>query len=191
MTDHTQAGRYEATELPTGRLGMWWFMASEIVIFGGLIACFLLFRWRHPEWGVEAEHTITAAGTLNTLVLLTSSLTMVLAHASVEQGAHERAARYLGVTLTGGLIFLVVKIYEYSHEIGAGFVPARSLFWSFYYAMTGLHALHVIGGMVAIFFVMLAVRRGREPQRVEYVGIYWHFVDVVWIFLFPMLYLAA
>jgi heme/copper-type cytochrome/quinol oxidase subunit 3 len=161
------------------------------VIFGGLIACYVLFRWRHPEWGAEAVHTVNAAGAFNTLVLLTSSLSMVMAHAAVSRGDRARAARNLGLTLLGGLVFLGVKIYEYSHEIHAGFVPSKSLFWSFYYAMTGLHALHVIGGMVAIFVIMLAVRKGRDPQRVEYVGIYWHFVDVVWIFLFPLLYLAS
>jgi len=181
----------ESTGIPTGRLGIWWFMASEVVIFGGLITVYLLFRWRHPEWGPEAHHTISAAGAFNTMVLLTSSLTVVLAHAAIEAGRFEQAVRYLTMTLLGGLIFVGVKGYEYTHEISHGFVPARSLFWSFYYTMTGLHAMHVIGGMVAIFIVLLAVRKRRTPQRVEYVGIYWHFVDIVWIFLFPLLYLAS
>jgi heme/copper-type cytochrome/quinol oxidase subunit 3 len=140
---------------------------------------------------VEAAHTINLAGAFNTLVLLTSSLTMVLAHAAVERRDLPGAARNLGFTLLGGGIFMAVKAYEYSHEILAGFVPAKSLFWSFYYTMTGLHALHVLGGMVAIAIILAAIRRGREPQRVEYVGIYWHFVDIVWIFLFPLLYLAS
>jgi heme/copper-type cytochrome/quinol oxidase subunit 3 len=191
MSDQVEHSEPEETGVPTGRLGIWWFLASEVVIFGGLIACYLLFRWRHPEWGQEAAHTVNAAGALNTLVLLTSSLTMVLAHAAVESGNLQRAARNLALTLLGGLIFMGVKTYEYTHEIAGGFVPAKSLFWSFYYTMTGLHALHVLGGMVAIFIVLLAVRRGHYPQRVEYVGIYWHFVDIVWIFLFPLLYLAS
>ena len=182
---------HESTEVPTGRLGIWWFIASEVVIFGGLITTYILFRWRHPEWGAEASHTVTAAGAFNTLVLLTSSLTVVLAHKAVSKGQLREAARLLGFTLLGGLIFLCVKTFEYAHEIGEGFVPARSLFWSFYYTMTGLHALHVAGGMVAIACVLVAVRRGRFPHRVEYVGIYWHFVDVVWIFLFPLLYLTS
>jgi heme/copper-type cytochrome/quinol oxidase subunit 3 len=139
---------------------------------------------------VEAAHTINAAGAFNTLVLLTSSLTMVQAHAAVTEGRLDRAARNLAFTLLGGVIFLCVKDVEYTHEIREGFLPSKSLFWSFYYTMTGLHALHVIGGMVAIAVVLAAVRKGRAPQRVEYVGIYWHFVDVVWIFLFPLLYLA-
>lgn len=182
---------HESTEVPTGRLGIWWFLASEVVIFGGLIAIYVLLRWRHPEWGAESAHTVSAAGAFNTLVLLTSSLTVVLAHKAVSEGQLREAARLLGFTLLGGLIFICVKVFEYTHEIREGFVPARSLFWSFYYTMTGLHALHVIGGMVAIACVLVAVRRGRIPHRVEYVGIYWHFVDVVWIFLFPLLYLTS
>lgn len=192
MSEYTRAAHImnESTEVPTGRLGIWWFLASEVVIFGGLICCYVLLRWRHPEWSVESHHTINAAGAFNTLVLLTSSLTMVLAHAAVTEGKLKEAARNLSFTLLGGGIFVCVKAYEYSHEIMEGFVPARSLFWSFYYTMTGLHALHVVGGMVAIFVVLMAVRKGRTPQRVEYVGIYWHFVDLVWIFLFPLLYLT-
>jgi heme/copper-type cytochrome/quinol oxidase subunit 3 len=187
----SQSGFREATEVPTGRLGIWWFLASEVVIFGGLIATFLLFRWKHPEWGAEAHHTLNAAGALNTLVLLSSSLTVVLAHEAAQKGEHRRAARLLGLTLLGGTIFLGVKSWEYTHEVLAGFTPVTNLFWSYYYGMTGLHALHVVGGMIAMAFVALAVRQGRRPERVEYVGIYWHFVDVVWIFLFPLLYLAA
>ena len=191
MPSAAASGFREATEVPTGRLGMWWFLASEVVIFGGLIVTYLLYRWVHPEWGLHAGATINSAGAFNTLVLLTSSLTVVKAHEAVERGQTQKATRYLGYTLLGGLIFLAVKAFEYYHEIHAGFTPVTNLFWSYYYGMTGLHALHVVGGMVAIFIVMMGLRRGREPQRVEYVGMYWHFVDVVWIFLFPLLYLAS
>lgn len=191
MATAAESGFREATEVPTGRLGVWWFLASEVVIFGGLIATYLLFRWRHPEWGAEAVHTMNAAGAFNTMVLLTSSLTMVQAHAAVERGDLATAARNLGYTLLGGLVFLGVKVFEYTHEVTEGFTPVANLFWSFYYGMTGLHALHVLGGMVAIAVILLGVRRGRDAQRVEYVGIYWHFVDIVWIFLFPLLYLAS
>ncbi len=170
---------------------MWWFLASEIVIFGGLVFTYLLFLWRYPEWTEEAAHTLTNAGAINTFVLLTSSYFVVLAHDAAHHERYQKAARLLALTVAGGFVFLAVKTYEYSHEIHAGFVPARSVFWSFYYTLTGLHALHVIGGMVAMTVVALAVRKGQNPQRVEYVGIYWHFVDVVWIFLFPLLYLAS
>ena len=191
LVDRRSGITYEGTGIPSGQLGIWWFLASEIVIFGGLISCYLLFRWRHPEWGAEAHHTINAAGAFNTLVLLTSSLSVVLAHQAAVLGNAMKAARMLGYTLIGGGIFVCVKIYEYNHEIREGMLPSRSLFWSFYYSLTGLHALHVIGGMTAIALVMMAARKGQQLQRVEYVGIYWHFVDVVWIFLFPLLYLAS
>ena len=179
-----------ATTVPTGRLGIWMFLASEIVIFGGLITTYVLYRLRHPEWSVLAHNTVQAAGAINTLVLLTSSLTMVLAHAAVEHGDLKKAARHMLTTVALGGVFMGIKAYEYGHEIGEGFTPVAGLFWSFYFAMTGLHALHVLGGMFAILAIRQMVVEGRNPQRVELVGIYWHFVDIVWIFLFPLLYLA-
>jgi len=180
-----------ATGVPTGRLGIWWFLASEIVIFGGLIVTYVLFHLRHPEWTQDARHTISGAGAFNTVVLLTSSLTMVLAHAAVARGMLVRAGRYLSLTSSLGGIFMIVKAFEYGHEIAEGFTPVKGLFWSFYYAMTGLHALHVLGGIVAINVIGAMMRAGKNVHRVEYVGIYWHFVDIVWIFLFPLLYLTS
>jgi heme/copper-type cytochrome/quinol oxidase subunit 3 len=180
-----------ATSVPTGRLGLWWFLASEIAIFGGLIVCYILFRLRHPEWTAEAAHTITAAGAFNTVVLLTSSLTIVLAHAAVEHGNLARAARQLAATAAMGMCFLCVKAFEYGHEIAEGHTPVSGLFWSFYFIMTGLHAFHVLGGIVVILAVRNQMVRRQATYRVEYVGIYWHFVDVVWIFLFPLLYLTS
>ncbi|MBI5514148.1 MAG: cytochrome c oxidase subunit 3 [Deltaproteobacteria bacterium] len=180
-----------STEVPTGRVAVWWFLASEIAIFGGAVVCYLLFRLRHPEWSAEAAHTITAAGAINTVVLLTSSLSAVLAHAAAGRGDGPRAARMLWYTVGGGLVFLVVKAYEYTHEISAGMVPSRGLFWAFYFLLTGLHALHVTGGMVALGAVARGAARGQHLGRVELVAIYWHFVDIVWIFLFPLLYLSS
>jgi len=180
-----------ATSVPTGRLGIWWFLASEIVIFGGLITCYVLFRIRHPEWGKLAAHTLTPAGAVNTFVLLTSSLCMVLAHEAVSRGNLRLASQAMMQTIFCGFVFMGIKAFEYGHEVAQGFTPVAGLFWSFYYAMTGLHALHVLGGMFAILAVRKAVARGQHVRRVEIVGIYWHFVDIVWIFLFPLLYLAS
>jgi heme/copper-type cytochrome/quinol oxidase subunit 3 len=179
-----------STGVSTGRLAIWWFLGSELVIFGGLIVCYVLFRLRHPEWGELARHTVTAAGAFNTLVLLTSSLFMVLAHDAVEHGDLRRASRYMLGTIALGGVFLGVKAFEYGHEVSMGFTPVSGLFWSFYFALTGLHALHVTGGLFAILAVRQMVARRSDTHRVELVGIYWHFVDVVWIFLFPLLYLA-
>lgn len=176
--------------VPSGRMGIWWLIASEIAIFGGLVATYILFRLRHPEWAEAASHTWFAIGAINTIVLLTSSLAMVLAHAAVSRGRHAAAQRALGAALALGLLFLVFKGVEYSREIAHGMVPSAGLFWSFYYLMTGFHALHVIAGLVAIGCVMGSLARGQNLQRVENAGLYWHFVDTVWIFLFPLLYLA-
>lgn len=179
------------TIVPARRWGLWWFLGSEIVTFGGLLVCFLLSRFNHTEWASEASHTLLWVGTINTIVLLTSSLTVILAHHEAHERRPDSAARYLGITILLGLIFTCFKLYEYSHEAAAGLLPSRSLFWSYYYLMTGLHMLHVLGGIIAIFFVRLGVKRGQNLERVEAVGIYWHFVDVVWIYLFPLLYVTS
>jgi heme/copper-type cytochrome/quinol oxidase subunit 3 len=177
--------------IPTSRMAMWFVLASEVAIFGGLIACYVLMRSHHAEWGADAAHTIDLAGAINTVVLLTSSFSVVLAHQAAHHGQHAKAARLLGLTVLFGLTFLGIKSYEYSHEIAAGYTPVTNVFWSFYYLMTGLHAGHVVAGMIAISIVAWQVRRGQNAHRVEYVGMYWHLVDIVWIFLFPLLYMAS
>ena len=179
-----------ATGIPTGKLAIWWLLASEIVIFGGVLASYLMHRLGHAEFGAYAAHTNTYAGAINTFVLLTSSLFAVLAHQAAEKGDGKKAFKYLMYTIAGGAIFLVIKSFEWSHEIHLGYTLQSNAFWHFYYTAAGLHALHVIGGMIAIGIVAFRARRGQELQRVELVGIYWHFVDVVWVFLFPLLYIA-
>ena len=179
-----------ATGIPTGRLAIWWLLGSEIVIFGGLLASYLMHRLGHPEFGDYASHTNVVAGGINTFVLLTSSLFAVLAHQAAEKGDGQKAFKYLWFTIGGGACFLVIKSIEWSHEIGLGYTITANAFWSFYYTAAGLHGLHVIAGMVCMAVVSFQARAGRELQRVELVGIYWHFVDVVWIFLFPLLYIA-
>jgi len=180
----------EATGMPTGRLAVWWVIASEIVIFGGVLGSYLMHRLGHPEWQYQSIHTNTWAGAFNTFVLLTSSLCAVLAHQAAEQKNGPKAAKLLLATCAGGLIFLIVKSFEWSHEIHMGYTLTSNTFWSFYYTAAGLHGLHVIAGMVIMLFVAADARHNRELQRVENIGIYWHFVDVVWIFLFPLLYIA-
>lgn len=181
-------------EISSGKLGLWVFLAGEIMIFGGLIACFILLRIAAGGWTSDAAHVDWQVGTLNTLVLLTSSLTMILALAAVRAGKREAVKLYLGFTVTLGLMFLGVKAYEYAGHLGEGFTPLSGMFWSFYYLMTGLHALHVTGGIVVNFVLLMMAFRGtlweRGQGRLEFAGLYWHFVDVVWIFLFPLLYLS-
>jgi heme/copper-type cytochrome/quinol oxidase subunit 3 len=165
-------------------------MASEIVIFGGVLASYLMHRLGHSEFGDYASHTNVWAGGLNTFVLLTSSLFAVLAHQAAEQGNGKKAARLLWMTIAGGGIFLIVKSCEWIYEISHGYTLQSNAFWHFYYVAAGLHGLHVIAGMIAMGIVARQASRNEELQRVELAGIYWHFVDVVWIFLFPLLYIA-
>ncbi|MBM4255520.1 MAG: cytochrome oxidase subunit III [Deltaproteobacteria bacterium] len=179
-----------ATGIPTGRLAIWWVLASEIVIFGGLLVSYIMLRVHNAHWTAEASHTNTWAGAFNTIVLLTSSLSAVLGHQAAEKGDGQGAARYLWMTVGGGAVFLLVKAYEYTSEISHGFTLFRDVFWSYYYVATGLHGLHVIIGMIILSIVAVDAAKGRNLHRVELIGIYWHFVDVVWIFLFPLFYLA-
>ena len=181
------------TGIPTGKMGVWWFLASEIVLFGGLIGVYIMSRLGSAGWSEMGAHVSVPIGTLNTFVLLTSSLTMVLAFAAAEKGDQKGIRTWLFFTVLLGLVFLVIKAFEWGGEIGAGFTPMAGGFWSFYYTMTGLHALHVLGGAVVNFILflsaLLGLLRGSE-HRVELAGLYWHFVDIVWIFLFPLLYLS-
>ena len=178
------------TGVPTGRLAVWWVLASEVVIFGGLLASYLMFRLGHPEWADAAAVTNTYIGATNTFVLLTSSFTAVLAHQAAEKGDGKLAAKYLMMTIGGALIFLGIKSYEWWYEISHGYTISANGFWSFYYTAAGIHAAHVIAGAIIMGFIAVAASKGKELHRVELIGIYWHFVDVVWIFLFPLLYIA-
>ncbi len=191
MSGRPMATSRSVTGIPTGRLGVWWILVSEIVIFGGILVSYLMHRLGHPEWADEALHTNVYAGAFNTFVLLTSSLSAVLAHQAAEQKNGPKAAKLLMLTVLGGAVFLAVKSFEWHHEIVHGYTIFKSGFWSFYYILTGLHALHVIGGMTAIAVVAWKTPSQKSPEWVENVGLYWHLVDVIWIFLFPLLYLAS
>lgn len=188
-------------KVPQGRLAMWVLIAGELMIFGGLIAVYLLNRLRYPEWSIQAAHTSTTIGAINTIVLLISSFTVVKAHEAAAKKDIGKITLWLSVSIIGGLLFLFNKGIEYTHEITHGMTMTSphlqeqgdsigSLFWSFYYIMTGLHGLHVIAGMVIMFVIMMQARKGKNFHRVELAGMYWHMVDLIWIFLFPLLYIA-
>ena len=179
-----------AAGMPTGRLAVWWVIASEIVIFGGLLASYVMHRLAHDAWSAQAAHTNTWIGAFNTLVLLTSSLFAVLGHKAAEEGDGPKAAKMLWLTFAGGATFLTVKAFEWSMEIQAGYTITSNTFWSFYYTAAGLHAMHVLAGIVIMSIVAVDAAKNLELHRVELIGLYWHFVDVVWIFLFPLLYIA-
>lgn len=190
MAHKPHATTRTATGMETGKLATWWVIASEIVIFGGLLASYLMHRLGHPEWANYAIATDWRIGGFNTLVLLTSSLTAVLAHYAAEQGNGKLAARRLVYTAIGAAIFVGVKAYEWSVEISHGYTITANAFWSFYYTAAGLHALHVIAGAIIMLIIAADAAKGKELHRVELIGLYWHFVDVIWIFLFPLLYIA-
>jgi cytochrome c oxidase subunit 3 len=199
-----------------GTFGMWVFLASELVFFGPLLFGYVYLRLRFPEASAHASrHTDFLLGTVNTAVLLTSSFTMALAGAAADAGQRRRAARLLLGTAALGLLFLAIKGWEYHAEFsehlfpGAGFRPADALpqpdmqplmqgmqlFFLLYFALTGLHALHLTAGILACLMVALRLRHpppaGIDGVAVELAGLYWHFVDVVWIFLYPLLYLVG
>jgi heme/copper-type cytochrome/quinol oxidase subunit 3 len=176
--------------MPTGRLAVWWVIASEIVIFGGIIASYIMFRLSHESFAVDAASTKMWIGAVNTFVLLTSSLFAVLGHKAAEEGNGQKAANMLYLTSLGGLIFLVIKAFEWNDKISHGHTLSSSTFFSFYFTAAGLHALHVLAGVIIMLIVAQTAKRNLELHRVELIGIYWHFVDVVWIFLFPLLYIA-
>jgi heme/copper-type cytochrome/quinol oxidase subunit 3 len=179
-----------ATGIPTGKLAVWWVVGSEIVIFGGLLASYIMHRLGHPEWAEYASHTNPWFGGVNTFVLLTSSLFAVLAHHAAEHGDGKKAARWLLATCAGGAIFAGIKAVEWTIEISHGYTITANGFWGFYYTAAGIHALHVIAGCIIMLIIANDARKGKELHRVELIGIYWHFVDIVWIFLFPLLYIA-
>jgi cytochrome c oxidase subunit 3 len=189
-------------------LGMWAFLITEIMFFGGLFAGFFVYILSHAAAFAEgSRHLDLALGTINTAVLLGSSLTMALAVRSAQTGRRRGQVLFLLLTIGLGLVFLGIKVLEYGHKFEQHLVPGSTfrldgphgqsaqLFFSFYFAMTGVHALHMVVGVGLLSWLVVNAWRGRYTAAyfapVEMSGLYWHFVDVVWIFLFPTLYLVA
>ena len=176
--------------VPNGRAAMWWVIGSEIVIFGGLIASYLLYRIRFPEWTEMTQLVSTPLGAINTFILLTSSLFAVKAHSFAVKRDSKKTRFYIMLTILCGFAFLGVKSVEYYTEISHGYTISSHLFWSFYFVMTGLHVTHVIAGMIALALAYWQVGQNRNFHKVEMSALYWHLVDLVWIFLFPLIYVA-
>ncbi len=186
---------HNATGIPSGKLGMWVFLASEVMLFGAFISSYIVLRMGSPNFGVPPEHIMgRPLATLNTFVLITSSAMMVLALASIQHDKIKAFAAYMSGTIGLGFVFLGIKAFEYHHKYSEGLTLSSSLFGSFYFTLTGLHCLHVIGGMVFNATILANGLRGkyssRHHERVEYAGLYWHFVDLVWVILFPVFYLV-
>jgi cytochrome c oxidase subunit III len=188
------AQAHTATGLPHAKLGMWAFLASEIMLFGGLISSYVILRSGSAHMVIPPRTMMgVPLATVNTFVLITSSVTMVLALAAIKAGEMDKYMRYLAATFGGGIGFLLIKAYEYNHKWHEGITISSNLFGSFYFTLTGLHAVHVIGGMGIMAYLMWAGAKGHQSahnyDRVEAGGLYWHFVDLVWVILFPLLYL--
>ena len=183
------------TGLTNPKIGIWLFLASEVMLFGSLFSSYVLLRSGAESWPDQSAVLSVPLATLNTLILISSSVTMVLAWEALKAGSLAWYRRFMGLTLLAGAAFLVVKAFEYGDKLSHGLVPATDNFLGLYFTLTGLHALHVLGGMVVNAYLLGPGARMWQSQplrftnRVEVAGIYWHFVDVVWIFLFPVLYL--
>jgi cytochrome c oxidase subunit 3 len=190
---------HPVTGIPNGKFGIWLFLASEVMLFGALFSSYVLIRSGAPHWppegGLSSEILDVPKATFNTAVLITSSITMVLAWASCKLGNLSKFKLWMGITIALSFVFLIVKYFEYAHKFELGHTPAHDNFYAIYFTMTGLHGVHIIGGIIVNTYLLTwgsklwKTDSVHFTNRVENAGLYWHFVDLVWIFLFPSLYL--
>jgi cytochrome c oxidase subunit 3 len=196
------------TQFDAGRMGLWLFLVTEILFFGGLFCAFFVFRSWYFDSFVEAHHHLDKVmGGVNTLFLITSSLTMALAVRSAQTSNTKQTTLMLVATILFACGFLVIKYFEYTHKIHDGLLPGQyfsaagfttkhaGIFFAIYFTMTGVHGLHVLIGIGLIAWILLKNLNGEFSSRyyapVESVGLYWHLVDLIWIYLFPLLYLVG
>jgi cytochrome c oxidase subunit III len=181
------------TGLTNGKLGIWLFLASEVMLFGALFSTYIILRTGAPEWP-HGELNVML-GAINTVILISSSVTMVMAWATLKMKDWAKHRLYLIGTFVLAGVFLVNKYFEYKDHFQKGEIPAHSTFTAIYFTLTGLHGLHILGGMIVMLYFLGPGAKlwNKNPDqftnRIEYTGLYWHFVDLVWIFLFPILYL--
>ena len=183
------------TGLTNVKLGIWLFLASEVMLFGALFSTYILLRINAIDWPFGADVLSVPIGAFNTVVLISSSVTMVLCYAALKLDDLAGFKKYMAMTIGLSLLFLCVKAFEYYEHLAFGEVPATSTFLAIYFTLTGLHGLHILGGVaVNGYFLgpgsaMWKTSKEQFVNRIEAAGLYWHFVDLVWIFLFPVLYL--
>lgn len=185
-----------AEALDTAKLGIWTFLATEVLLFGGLFTAYVVYRLKYPAMFHAGHlHLDRALGALNTVILITSSLTVALGIAAIRNGRRRALERFLFLTIALAFGFLVVKYFEWSAKFAHGLYPSTDIFFSLYFVMTGLHGFHVLGGMAVLGGILALSRKGRFTAErhapVEVAGLYWHFVDLVWIYLFPLFYLIG
>lgn len=184
------------TGLYNAKIGVWLFLASEIMLFGGLFSSYVLLRVGAEHWPKGADFGLSIPlGTLNTILLITSSIAMIMSWASLVMKRFDRYRLWMGLCIALGVVFLVIKGFEYSAKFHHEHFPRADMFLGLYFTMTGVHALHLIGGIVLNLYLwgpgsrMWRTEPQRFTNRIEVAGLYWHFVDLVWLFLFPVLYL--
>jgi cytochrome c oxidase subunit 3 len=175
---------------------MWVFLVTEVMLFGAIFTAYAIYRFRDPAgFSADSRHLDLIAGATNTVVLIASSFAMALSVSTISHGKIRSTQILLAATGFLGTVFLGIKAYEYSHKIHDGLLPGKSIFYSLYWMMTGIHAIHMIIGLGVMVWmiVFLATHAPLERKRsaVDVAGLYWHFVDVVWVFLFPLLYLVG
>ena len=182
---------HTSTGLDNRKLGMWLFLATEVMLFSALIAAFLQMKARSPADANEILNIPLTA--VNTFILIISSTTVVLGLAAIQDGEKKKLLRYLVLTLLLGATFLSIQVYEYTQLFSEGLTPSGSLFGGAFYTLTGFHGLHVFIGLIWCLSLILMARKGvfshRNYARIEIFGLYWHFVDIVWILLFTIVYL--
>ena len=186
---------HPVTGITNSKLGVWCFLASEVMLFGGLFSAYIMLRAGSESWPHGWELLNVPLATMNTLFLITSSVTMVMSWASLALKDFKKYRMYMAITVLLGFAFLIVKGFEYAHKFEHHHFPSTNNFYAIYFTLTGLHGLHVIGGILVNTYFLFPGSGlwKKDPDqfmgRVEAAGLYWHFVDLVWIFLFPVLYL--
>lgn len=178
----------------SSKLGIWLFLATEVLLFGAIFAAYTVFRLKNPVLFHESAELLSKTfGTVNTLVLILSSLTVAMGTAAIKKGEQSRMKLFYSITILLGFVFLGIKFVEYSDKFAHGIYPSENIFFSLYFSLTALHGLHIVAGMIALTVVLIMAIKGKFSAEyntpVEIAGIYWHFVDLVWIYLFPLLYL--
>jgi cytochrome c oxidase subunit III len=200
---HTLNQQFEAS-----KIGMWLFLVTEVLLFGGLFTAYALLQWKYPEAFMSAHHHLNRVmGAANTVVLLISSFTMVMAVWAAQTDRKKLLVIFLALTIMCAGVFMVVKYFEYSHKFHEGLLPGayyayqgphhplEHLFFSCYFMMTGIHGIHVLGGIGVLTWLLIRARRGDFTSSyytpVDLAGLYWHLVDLIWIYLFPLMYLIS
>jgi len=210
MTTPTPQVQFEslAKQRHAVRFGMWIFLGSELLLFAGLFGLYVGYRMEYAnEFAEGVHHNALALGTTNTVVLIVSSFTVAWSIHALRRGKPRTTIRMLGLTMVLGSMFLVFKAIEYAGHFADGIYPGRyytfqgmprlggQLFFTLYYFMTGLHALHMLGGLTVILWLWIRVRRGKTTPahhtELELGALYWHLVDAIWIFLWPLFYLTG